>query len=41
MKSRHPHGGIRVIKYCSEKYIESTSLQIQSQHWVGEHQLSM
>ena len=41
MKSLQLYGYIRVIKYYAEKYSDSTSLKIQSQHWRGEHQLSM
>ena len=41
MISRQPSGYIRVRKYYAEKYSESTSVQIQSQHWGGKLQLSM
>ena len=34
MESFHPHEDIRVIKYYSEKYSDSKSLQIQSN--IGE-----
>ena len=39
MRSRQIYGYIRVGKYYAEKYGDSTSLQIQSQHWGGECQL--
>ena len=41
IKSCQPYVNIRVIKYYAKKYSESTYLQIQSQHWLGERKLSM
>ena len=41
MRSCRPYGYIRVRKYYIEKYSESKSLQIQSQHREGKHQLSI
>ena len=38
---RHPYEGIRVGKYYTEIYSESKSIQIQSQNWGRENQLSM
>ena len=41
MKPSQKHGEIIEIQYYDENYSESTSLQIQSQHWGGKLQLYM
>ena len=41
MKSRQIYRGIIILKYYSERYSESTSLQYQSQHWGDESEISM
>ena len=41
MNATHLYGDIIEIKYYTEKWSGSTSLLIQSQHWVGESQLFM
>ena len=41
MRSHQPYGYIRVIKYSSEKYNESISIEIKPQQWGCKCQLSI
>ena len=40
-RSHQKYRYIKLGKYYPKKYSDSTSLQIQSQHWGDEHQLSL
>ena len=41
MRSCQTYGDIRIRKYYAEKCSESTSLQIQPQHWGDQLKLRM